>query len=123
MTMSSAESPGRMLHTWAPDTTGMNALTASTVDHREHGVEVHVVAGARQHDAEDDLDGVGVEQLPGEQRDGLRCRAFAHADQDEVVAERLHVAALEGRRGPSPRRRRRTRRSARRRSTNIGWNR
>ena len=51
-------------------------------------------------DREDRVGRTGPEQLAGDQVHGLRRRPLAHADHDGPVADRLHVAALDGRAAP-----------------------
>ncbi len=68
------------------------------VDHREHGVQVHLGAGLAEMDHDDPGDSAGREQPPGEDLDGGRGGALTEADHDGVFVENEHVPTLDRRR-------------------------
>jgi hypothetical protein len=69
-----------------------------SVEHREHGVEVHERVRARQLGSDDLGRLTGGEERRGELLDRHRRRSLAHADDHRSVAEHVHVAALDRRR-------------------------
>jgi hypothetical protein len=72
------------------------------VGEREHGVQVHRRAQLGHAGDDDPLGRAPLEQRGGHLRDRLARRALAHAHQDDAVADRHDVAALDRRAPPEP---------------------
>ena len=70
------------------------------VAEREHRVEVHRGALARHLRADHEPGGAGGEQVLREDARRARVRALALTDEQDAVADRHHVAALERRAAP-----------------------
>jgi hypothetical protein len=68
------------------------------VAQREDGVEMHRGPALREDAGDHMLRSFFGEQCPSDLADGLNRGPLAHADQDDAVADRHDVAALDGRR-------------------------